>query len=108
MRAIEAVMRLETAPCDLSPKTLDPDTVLVERLRHQEEGAAEALVAAYGDRVYRLAVRITDNASDAEEVVQDALSRARRSARRCGSSSPRSSRACTEPASSCGPAWRNT
>jgi RNA polymerase sigma-70 factor (ECF subfamily) len=36
-------------------------------------GAAEALVGAYGNRVYRLAVRITGNASDAEEVVQDAL-----------------------------------
>jgi RNA polymerase sigma-70 factor (ECF subfamily) len=45
----------------------------VERLRRQEEGAAEALLAAYGNRVYRLAIRITGNSSDAEEVVQDAL-----------------------------------
>jgi RNA polymerase sigma-70 factor (ECF subfamily) len=45
----------------------------VERLRRQEAGAAEALVAAYGNRVYRLAIRITGNSSDAEEVVQDAL-----------------------------------
>jgi RNA polymerase sigma-70 factor (ECF subfamily) len=30
-------------------------------------------VAAYGSRVYRVALRITGNASDAEEVVQDAL-----------------------------------
>jgi RNA polymerase sigma-70 factor (ECF subfamily) len=30
-------------------------------------------VDAYGDRVYRLAIRITGNASDAEEVVQDTL-----------------------------------
>jgi RNA polymerase sigma-70 factor (ECF subfamily) len=30
-------------------------------------------VDAYGSRVYRLAVRVTGNASDAEEVVQDAL-----------------------------------
>lgn len=53
--------------------TVDRDADLVESLRRQEPGAAEALVAAYGDRVYRLAIRITGNSSDAEEVVQDAL-----------------------------------
>jgi RNA polymerase sigma-70 factor (ECF subfamily) len=52
---------------------VDPDAVLVERLRRRDGGAAEALVASYGDRVYRLAIRITGNSSDAEEVVQDAL-----------------------------------
>ena len=45
----------------------------MERLRRQEPGAPEALVATYGDRVYRLAIRITGNEQDAEEVVQDAL-----------------------------------
>ena len=54
-------------------KAIDPDAALVEQLRRADGGAAEALVAAYGDRVYRLAIRITGNASDAEEVVQDAL-----------------------------------
>jgi RNA polymerase sigma-70 factor (ECF subfamily) len=54
-------------------KAIDPDAALVEQLRRQEVGAAEALVAAYGDRAYRLAIRITGNASDAEEVAQDAL-----------------------------------
>ena len=54
-------------------KAIDPDAALVEQLRRRDEGAAEALVAAYWDRVYRLALRITGNASDAEEVVQDAL-----------------------------------
>ena len=54
-------------------KAIDPDTALVAQLRRADAGAAEALVAAYGDRVYRLAIRITGNASDAEEVVQDAL-----------------------------------
>jgi RNA polymerase sigma-70 factor (ECF subfamily) len=51
----------------------DPDGVLVERLRRQDAGAVEAVVGAYGDRVYRLALRITGNAPDAEEVAQDAL-----------------------------------
>jgi RNA polymerase sigma-70 factor (ECF subfamily) len=54
-------------------KSIDPDAALVAQLRRAEAGAAEALVGAYGDRVYRLALRITGNASDAEEVVQDAL-----------------------------------
>jgi RNA polymerase sigma-70 factor (ECF subfamily) len=54
-------------------KAIDPDAALVEQLRREDAGAVEALVDAYGDRVYRLAIRITGNASDAEEVVQDAL-----------------------------------
>jgi len=52
---------------------VDRDAGLVEQLRRQEPGAAEALVEAYGDKVYRLAIRITGNEQDAEEVVQDAL-----------------------------------
>src|SRR5260370_14038871 len=51
----------------------DRDAALVERLRRHEEGAAEALVAEYGNRAYRLAMLITNNSSDAAEVVQDAL-----------------------------------
>jgi RNA polymerase sigma-70 factor (ECF subfamily) len=54
-------------------KAIDRDAALVKRLRGEDAGAAEALVSAYGDRAYRLAVRITGNGSDAEEVVQDAL-----------------------------------
>ncbi len=54
-------------------KAIDPDAALVEQLRREDAGAAEALVGAYGDRVYRLALRVTGNPSDAEEVVQDAL-----------------------------------
>jgi RNA polymerase sigma-70 factor (ECF subfamily) len=54
-------------------RAVDRDANLVAQLRHQEPGAAEALVAVYGDRVYRLAVRITENRWDAEEVAQDAL-----------------------------------
>jgi hypothetical protein len=46
-------------------KPIDPDAALVERLRHREEAAVTALVAAHGDRVYRLAIRLTGNSSDA-------------------------------------------
>jgi RNA polymerase sigma-70 factor (ECF subfamily) len=52
---------------------VDRDARLVEQLRRQDPDAAEALVATYGDKVYRLAIRITSNEQDAEEVVQDAL-----------------------------------
>lgn len=51
----------------------DRDESLVAGLRREDEGAAETLVSQYGDRVYRLAFRITGNREDAEEVVQDAL-----------------------------------
>jgi len=54
-------------------KAIDPDAALVAQIRRGEAGAVEGLVGAYGDRVYRLAIRITGNASDAEEVVQDTL-----------------------------------
>jgi len=54
-------------------KSIDPDAALVEQLRRRNAGAAEALVGAYSDRVHRLALRITGDASDAEEVAQDAL-----------------------------------
>jgi len=51
----------------------DRDRDLLAALREREPTAAEALIDAYGDRAYRLAVRITGNVQDAEEVVQDAL-----------------------------------
>jgi RNA polymerase sigma-70 factor (ECF subfamily) len=64
---------VDTAPSRRPRGASDPDARLAERLRRHEEGAAEALLAAYGNRVYRLAIRITGNSSDAEEAVQDAL-----------------------------------
>jgi len=51
----------------------DREEALVRRLRNEEPGAADALVGEYGERVYRLAFRITGNREDAEEVAQDAL-----------------------------------
>src|SRR6266508_3898975 len=42
---------------------VDPDAALVERLRRHEPSAADTLVGTFGDRVYRLAIRITANAA---------------------------------------------
>jgi RNA polymerase sigma-70 factor, ECF subfamily len=52
---------------------VDVDADLVEALRRDEPDAAERLVQRYGDRVYRLAMRITGLNEDAEEAAQDAL-----------------------------------
>ena len=57
----------------VSGTRVDPDAALVHALRNDEPGAAESLVNTFGDRVYRLAVRITGQPADAEEVAQDAL-----------------------------------
>ena len=55
------------------PRRPDPDAGLLEKLRRGDADAPDLLVATFGDRVYRLAIRITGNEQDAEEVVQDAL-----------------------------------
>ncbi len=52
---------------------IDADAALVEALRRDDPEAAELLVDTYGDRVYRLALRITGVNEDAEEAAQDAL-----------------------------------
>ena len=52
---------------------VDRDQQLVEALRRCDPESVERLAAAYGERAYRLAVRITGNGHDAEEAVQDAL-----------------------------------
>jgi RNA polymerase sigma-70 factor, ECF subfamily len=59
------------SPLAESPR--DKDRALIDALRRREPAAAERLVATCGDRAYRVAIRITANAEDAEEVVQDAL-----------------------------------
>ena len=52
---------------------VDADAELVEALRRDDPDAAEQLVDRFGDRVYRLAMRITGLKEDAEEAAQDAL-----------------------------------
>jgi len=56
-----------------APIRVDRDHDLLEALRRGEPAAAERLVSTYGERAYRLATRVTGNAEDAQEVVQDAL-----------------------------------
>src|SRR4030095_12275195 len=51
----------------------DVDAALVEAPRREDTGGATSIVETYGDRVYRLARRITSSNEDAEEVAQDAL-----------------------------------
>src|SRR5438445_5613638 len=58
---------------EATPARADRDWRLVRALRLREPTAADRLVATYGDRSYRLAVRITGHAQDAEEAVQDAF-----------------------------------
>jgi RNA polymerase sigma-70 factor (ECF subfamily) len=65
---------LTAAPYNqLSAVRNDRDRQLLEALRWREPTAGERLIATYGNRAYRLAIRITGNAPDAEEAVQDAF-----------------------------------
>jgi RNA polymerase sigma-70 factor (ECF subfamily) len=57
----------------MSVARVDPDAALVERLRREDQDAAEELIERYADRVYRLGLRITGSREDADEVAQDAL-----------------------------------
>jgi len=63
---------------DVAGGALDDDAASGERrlldgLRRGEPAAENELVERYAARAYRLAIAITRNAADAEEVVQDAL-----------------------------------
>jgi len=52
------------------------DESLAARARCGERAAFVALVTRYQDRIYRLALRMSRNASDAEEIVQETFLRA--------------------------------
>jgi RNA polymerase sigma-70 factor, ECF subfamily len=51
----------------------DADAELVEALRRNTTEGAERLVERYGDRAYRLALRITGTRQDAESAVEEGL-----------------------------------
>jgi RNA polymerase sigma-70 factor, ECF subfamily len=54
------------------------DDVLAERLAMDLDGAFEVLVRGHADRVYAIALRLTGDGGDADEVTQDCFVRAYR------------------------------
>ena len=66
-------MSMEPSASTLAVERRDPDENLVRHLRQGDEAAAEELVAKYGAKVYQLALKITGNPTDAQEVSQDAF-----------------------------------
>jgi RNA polymerase sigma-70 factor, ECF subfamily len=52
------------------------EEILVDHARRGAHWAFEILVVCYQDRLYRLAMRMSRNASDAEEIVQETFLRA--------------------------------
>ena len=58
------------------------DHSLVRRMAAGDEAAMHELYAAYGQRLYAYALRLTGDSAQAEDVVQDALVAAWKSARR--------------------------
>lgn len=54
------------------------ESTLPRRLARDLDGTFEDVVLLYSDRLYRFALRLTGNPSDAEEIAQDALVRAYR------------------------------
>jgi RNA polymerase sigma-70 factor (ECF subfamily) len=57
----------------VTPHTEEKERALIERLRAGDSGAVTDLAAAYGPRIYQLALRYMKNHEDAEEVAQDVL-----------------------------------
>src|SRR5882762_1473835 len=73
MSVPQADTMTEPEPGPAGAPRVDRDAALLEGLRRGDPMASELLLDTYGDRVYRLAIRITGNEQDAEEVAQDAL-----------------------------------
>lgn len=49
----------------------ESDRALVERLQSRDPGAVTMLIDTYGSKVYQLALRVSRNHHDAEEILQD-------------------------------------
>ncbi len=54
----------------------DPDADLVERARHGDTRAFDALILKYGDRLYGLIYNMTSHKEDTHDLLQDVFSKA--------------------------------
>lgn len=59
-------------------ETLNPDDLLIERIKAGDVAAYNDIVARYYDRIYARVSQLLKNRQDAEEVTQDAFIRAHR------------------------------
>ena len=82
LTAAVSVRRNEEPSLDRSISSEDKDLQLVRRIAAGDETALRALFAAYGQRLFAYAVRLTRNPSVAEDVLQESLVAAWRGAAR--------------------------
>ena len=68
---------------------------LVQGLRSQAPGAVQELVASHGDRLFRSAYLLCGDQAEAQDLVQETLLQAVRSAPRFRGGVPASIRGCT-------------
>ncbi len=67
----ELARRARTAESSVAPPSGRDDRLFLRQLQAGERAAFETLLAEYEVRLYRLALRFTGNASDAEELTQE-------------------------------------
>jgi RNA polymerase sigma-70 factor (ECF subfamily) len=71
-------MQLMTSTIEIPLAAIDPDLPLVEATRRGDASAFEELVRRYDRKLLRIALNVTHNPDDAQEVVQDAFFKAYR------------------------------
>jgi RNA polymerase sigma-70 factor, ECF subfamily len=76
---IEMQIEKDPSSCETSSpswEALDPDAQLVAATKHGDMAAFEQLVARHQRRIFRLALRITGNHEDAQEITQTSFQNA--------------------------------
>jgi len=67
-----------TYPMNAKTEAINPDELLIERIKNGDAAAYNDIVARYYDRIYARVSQLLKNQQDAEEVTQDAFIRAHR------------------------------